>query len=81
MIEPWSAVISEIRLKSWVWFCLYFHKPASPTRATYLAIESPCSYVSAENQDFTGSGKLVGCEKYLVGQNNKQELVIYHFDR
>lgn len=79
-IEPWSAVISEIRLKSWVWFCLYFHKPASPTRTTYLAIEGP-SYACSENRDFTGSGKLVGCEKYLVGQNKNQELVIYLFDR
>lgn len=81
MVQPWSSIIAEIHSKYGAWFTLYFRDPASATRTTYLAIDTPYFNVDFKNRDFTGSGKLAGCERYLVGQNNNQELVIYHFDR
>ncbi|KAJ5143604.1 uncharacterized protein N7515_002391 [Penicillium bovifimosum] len=83
MVDPWFGVISHVTvLDPDLGFCLHF----DPTNWTQdqiisLTVQTPRSIVTYPNFDFIGSGKLAGCEKYLLGENCNRELVIYRFDR
>lgn len=47
----------------------------------YLAIETEKTLVTKETLDFAGRAKLCGCDKYIIGETDERELVIYRFDR
>ncbi|KAJ5855434.1 uncharacterized protein N7529_009378 [Penicillium soppii] len=78
----WSRAISQVTDGDHLRFVLHFQQMLRMgKRVTDLIIWIPWSKVTIENVDFTGQGKLAGCEKYLLGENKSRELVIYRFDR
>lgn len=83
LVESWFGIIAEVTDdNAGVSFCLHFDSISSMhDRTMYLTIETSETRVTRENLDFTGRGKICGCERYLVGENRNRELVIYRFDR
>ncbi|KAJ5084869.1 hypothetical protein NUU61_009448 [Penicillium alfredii] len=83
LVESWFGVIAQVTdQEACLSFCLHFDPinwAQDPT--IYLSIQNPGSQATAENLDFTGRGKICGCERYLLGENCNRELVIYRFDR
>lgn len=90
-VDSWYGIIAQVTdPNAELSFCLHFdpvqwdsdgrdneHKD----QTIYLSIQTMVSQVTRENQDFTGRGKISGCERYLIGENRNRELVIYRFDR
>ncbi|KAJ5542541.1 hypothetical protein N7461_008544 [Penicillium sp. DV-2018c] len=80
MVDPWFGVISQVTvLNPDFGFCLHFD-PIND-QVVSLTVQTPRSIVTYPNFDFIGKGKLAGCERYLMGENAKRDLVIYRFDR
>ncbi|KAJ5921693.1 hypothetical protein N7454_009167 [Penicillium verhagenii] len=90
-VDSCYGIIAQVTdMNAGLSFCLHFdpiqwdsdgrdneHKD----QTIYLSIQTMDSRVTTENQDFTGRGKISGCERYLIGENRNRELVIYRFDR
>ncbi|OQE19071.1 hypothetical protein PENSTE_c016G06285 [Penicillium steckii] len=96
MAECWYGTIAQvIDQAAGVSFCLHFdpakwdedrREPVLKDQTIRLTFQVLGSYeepsqVTISNLDFTGRGKISGCERYLLGENCNRELVIYRFDR
>lgn len=96
MAECWYGTIAQvIDQQAGVSFCLHFdpakwvedrREPELKDQTISLTYQVLGSYeepsqVTTANLDFTGRGKISGCERYLLGENSNRELVIYRFDR
>jgi hypothetical protein len=82
MVDPWFGVIAQVTDGDHVGFCLHFD-PINwiQDQVIQLTTQTPRMGATLDNLDFTGRGKLAGCEKYLIGENCNRDLVIYRFDR
>lgn len=90
-VECWYGIIAQVTdPKAGLSFCLHFdpvqwfedrggknHKE-QPIK---LSIQTMDTQVTKDNLDFTGRGKISGCENYVLGENRNRELVVYRFDR
>ena len=96
MAECWYGTIAQvIDQAAGVSFCLHFdpakwdedrREPVLKDQTIRLTFQVLGSYeepsqITTANLDFTGRGKISGCERYLLGENSNRELVIYRFDR
>ncbi|KAE8148016.1 hypothetical protein BDV25DRAFT_168711 [Aspergillus avenaceus] len=84
--EPPYTVISEAYdEKAKVGFCLHLSTLIWPfDLPMHLSIRTPSSSTilgPEKVSELAGKGKVCGNERYLVGENGNNELVIYRFDR
>ncbi|KAJ5278604.1 hypothetical protein N7478_003976 [Penicillium angulare] len=89
-VECWYGIIAQVTdPKAGLSFCLHFDpvqwaengRDSEHKQPIKFSIQTMDSQTTTDNLDFTGRGKINGCEHYVVGENRNRELVIYRFDR
>jgi hypothetical protein len=85
LLGSWNSIIAQVTdRQSGVVFRLHFKDNETTDgdlSSICFTIETGKALVTREALEFAGRAKLCGCEKYIIGETQDRELVIYRFDR